>query len=92
MPFYTEGLCKWYGNSSEQVFLYHFLENKIEKRKKGSSYLLHNTLDQSINLRPKLAIFSLALPDLVGNSILNYEIIVDSKVLLDKWLDPFTSL
>jgi hypothetical protein len=29
--------------------------------------LLHNTLDQSLNSRPKLAIFSLSLADLVGN-------------------------
>ena len=34
---------------------------------KGSSCLLHNTLAQAFNSRPKLAISSLALADLVGN-------------------------
>ena len=54
------------------------------KNKKGSSRLLHNTPVQSLNSRPKLAISSLALADLAGNSVINYEINVDSKVLLDK--------
>ena len=38
-----------------------------EREKKGSSCLLHNTLDQFLNSCPKLAIFSLAFADLVGN-------------------------
>jgi predicted transcriptional regulator len=42
-------------------------EQQGEVRKAwGSSCLLHNTLDQSLNSRPKLAIFSFALADLVG--------------------------
>jgi len=38
-----------------------------EHEQKGSSCLLHNTLDQSLNSRPKLAIFSFALAGLVDN-------------------------
>jgi hypothetical protein len=40
---------------------------------KGSSCLLHNTLEQSLNSRPKLAIFSLALADLVVYYQLDFE-------------------
>ena len=44
-------------------------KKKKGQKKKGASCLLHNTLDQSLNLRPKLAIFSLALADLVGTDL-----------------------